>query len=157
MKTEIKTQHTPTPFNPTPLDGHQCHECEDKHFYKRCNLCLHEYCDRIYLVCPRCKEQKHSGQTATPWTIEEPSKGFDGYIIHGADNVELATLLNSNEKDSKANAAFIVRACNAHEELLNVVLALKKYGWKFQPESLSFEVRELINMACDAIAKAEGK
>ena len=21
--------HTPTPFNPTPLDGHRCHYCEE--------------------------------------------------------------------------------------------------------------------------------
>lgn len=59
----------------------------------------------------------------------------------------------------EANAAFIERACNSHEELLTV---LKRLQPIFTRLSQTYEADNLTDAewtihACDAIAKAEGK
>jgi len=49
--------------------------------------------------------------TPGPWTLEEPSKGFDGYIIHGGPTwAELATVRANGETDHVADAHLIAEA-----------------------------------------------
>jgi hypothetical protein len=60
---------------------------------------------------------------AGPWTIEEPTRGFAGYIIHGARYEELASLLVSSESDAEADTRFIAAARTALPRLLNTLEA----------------------------------
>ena len=114
--------------------------------------------------------------TPTPWYIEEttmPSLGFDVCAgsrkndeadnhkwigsVHGGhgDNGKTAPGF-PGDKEGQANAAFIVLAVNAHEELLQALReALKFIGQHdgcSRMNSYSYEVYRVVK---DAIAKAE--
>jgi hypothetical protein len=67
-------------------------------------------------------------ERATPgeWSVEGPSRGFAGYIIHGAGYVELASLLESSESDAEADAAFIAAARTALPRLLDALEAAER-------------------------------
>ena len=54
--------------------------------------------------------------TATPWKVAEPSR--DGMFIVNQDDDVVAESYPDNNQDFEANAAFICRAVNSHEELL---------------------------------------
>lgn len=70
-----------------------------------------------------------------PLTIEGPSKGFDGYIIHGANLYdEIATLINRSDFDTGEFAAFIVRVVNAHDELLEACQFVKSFFNKLEDD-----------------------
>jgi hypothetical protein len=65
--------------------------------------------------------------TPTPWQIEERDCG--GYKLADADGEFLSYLCQSRYPDDRkddeaeANAAFIVKACNAHDELVAALTA----------------------------------
>ena len=61
--------------------------------------------------------KKQTGHTPTPWIFKE---GYHNNSMIYSENAELISVF---QDDNKANAQFIVKACNAHEEL---VKALKK-------------------------------
>lgn len=54
------------------------------------------------------------------------------------------------------NAAFIVRAVNCHEELLQALKAMTK-RWENVPEEKRYQYSECVQSALKTIAKAEGK
>lgn len=54
---------------------------------------------------------------------------------------------------TKADGVLMVAA----PELLTVARQLKRYAWANAPEKLPLELRAIINAACNAIAKAEGR
>jgi len=64
--------------------------------------------------------------TATPWILREMSYGYD-LAVEGIDGpnsyggwiIELYCL--DKDEEFKANAEFIIRACNAHDELVDAV------------------------------------
>lgn len=56
-------------------------------------------------------------------------------------------------RETKANAEFIVRACNAHEELVAAVDAAARY---FEARNLGEPAHELQARLVAALAKAEG-
>lgn len=72
----------------------------------------------------------------------------EGYDIASQETHEIIAGVESDVKDCEANAQFIVRACNCHEELLRVLkrivdkVGLPADEWK---------------MATDIISEAEGK
>jgi hypothetical protein len=112
---------------------------------------------------------KKAAHTPTPWKVRiEKGQGENKprILIEGADagNVALMKSVRSSERNSygaltqsyrsnetvEANAAYIVRAVNAHEELVEVVKLIQR---------LSFQKgnTELMRRAKQAIAAAEEK
>ncbi len=61
-------------------------------------------------------EAKHS---ELPWFISQRVKGLTAFIDSGN-----RTVCQMTGKNSEANAAFIVRACNAHEALVGALEAV---------------------------------
>lgn len=92
--------------------------------------------------------------TPTPWIAE--GRAID------SETFEIATLTrNAMDMDEniitagelEANAAFIVRACNTHGELLEVVKEAARYFDRYLSTN---RVHPLRNKLVEAIAKAEG-
>lgn len=103
-----------------------------------------------------------STHTPGPWEIDEESEdnagqtalsitsdNRPGYIcgIHCAEGVELDVI-------DRANAAFIVRACNAHGELVKALKMILKTHDPIETDEIMEDARE---QARAAIAKAEGR
>lgn len=88
--------------------------------------------------------------TPTPWMYE----GF-GHISN-ADG----TVLVMSEKASRDDAEFIVRACNAHEELLAAAkMIVDAMGYALESDAPRIDwdkVRTAVPMMEKAIAKAKG-
>lgn len=62
--------------------------------------------------------------TKTPWRITQATNGdiyigSDEWVLKMVDKVDFTVL------PKEANAAFIVRACNAHEDMLKVLQSLR--------------------------------
>jgi hypothetical protein len=75
-------------------------------------------------------------------------------IVYGADNVEIAAC-HSN----KADAAFIVRACNTHAELVTALENLLEKSANFEAGGMKFKhyFGAAIFNAHAALAKAKGE
>jgi len=114
-----------------------------------CSKCV---CTSYNPTCPcDCHDGGHERikpqHTPTPWRkILAPTQ-----IV--TDQFVVATLHNEN---SYANAEFILRAVNSHEEL---IMALRKLRRALDEMSLNphDEFYNLAEIATDALAKAEGK
>lgn len=110
-----------------------------------------------------CEEEAH---TATPW---KAIYDRDDFLLHGfnyddhnepliiTDEEEPWTIasiaggLEGNLIEQKANASFIVRACNSHEELLEVLKEVEK------DTRLHGRIRlKTHNLLRQTISKAEG-
>ena len=89
---------------------------------------------------PEC-EACIPSHTPTPWKVGEE------YEILGPNEKVVATTYH-NRPEVEANAAFIVRAVNAHEELLEALRYVVDSGESYE------RVQEI---AVQAIAKAEGR
>lgn len=86
-------------------------------------------------------EQPH---TPTPWHIDDRKQ-------YGRDAKGKILFVTYDGDEDEANAAFIVRAVNAHEDLIH---AVENLLWKAnQNQRLS---NDDINMAAYALAKAKG-
>ena len=108
-----------------------------------------------------------TGHTPGPWTIyddggEEDSSDIIMAWIDDEDSGEkydiAAMLLDRPIGERKANAEFIIRACNSHDALLE---ALEEYDlFSQQNDNWSdgdeFDVPEFVLKARAAIAKAKG-
>lgn len=106
--------------------------------------------------------------TPTPWTFKgEQMKHDKSRVIRDAEGmvVAFAADKNSYEKDAEvdANAAFIVQAVNAHEELVDgLKMAVEEltnlYGWAKQHESfvVSLGMWRRLDSMKQALAKASG-
>lgn len=120
-------------------DYGMCDEC-----YASLDNCQHNVIAR---TCTECKPQ----HTPTPWRVGAKAS----QCVYGADESPIF-MVDSMEEHTRAqekiDAAFIVRAVNSHEELLN---ALKDvcYAVNNWPESKA----EVLKIAQSAIAKAEGR
>lgn len=63
--------------------------------------------------------------TSVPWNITD-----DGDFLENGEGEPIADLRFFHIPDNEANAAFIVRACNSHDELLEALeSAAKRLGW----------------------------
>jgi hypothetical protein len=91
-------------------------------------------------------------ERATPgeWSVEGPSRGFAGYIIHGAGYVELASLLESSESDAEADAAFIAAARPALPRLLDALEAAERERDRLA--EANWKGAALLNNARDTLA-----
>lgn len=99
------------------------------------------------------QESAQGQHTPTPWYAK-------GFAIFSKECDELATLnCGYHEKGigqgmyQEANAAFIVRAVNAHEELLGELISL--VAWVEEDPERAESLARQLNNARAAIAKAE--
>jgi hypothetical protein len=66
--------------------------------------------------------------TPTPWIVDESDQDFDQIISRTEEGLEvLVADVYGDIETSKANAAFIVRACNSHDALVAVGTRIAKY------------------------------
>ncbi|CUW85647.1 hypothetical protein N5C66_03720 [Rhizobium pusense] len=89
--------------------------------------------------------------TPTPWFLNEAQDFVKGDGRHIAVLFD-GTPTSPTVKERKSNAAFIVRACNAHDELLAALKAARDFH-DWNESSVSATARQVVV----AIAKAEGK
>lgn len=105
-------------------------------------------------------EIKH---TPTPWIALKSTASF--YEIIQKDDVHsIAYVWDGEGRDAKATAAFIVRACNAHDELtkaltecveaLNAELGLDE---RYRIEAIQEDALERAEALLKRLAKAEGR
>jgi hypothetical protein len=85
-----------------------------------------------------------TSHTPTPWVA-------DGHYIHGPDELRfLAVAGDRAGVTPEANAAFIVRACNSHDELLHHLRILAEEDSQCAPDWVAKK-----SAARAAIARAE--
>lgn len=104
------------------------------------------------------RSKNRAGHTPTPWMIKTGLKFAEGRLyICDKDGQRLALILQNGyqqpsltKKEAEANAAFIVRAVNCHEELVEMLRGLATHP------SLKISVVDM-EMIGRLIAKAEGK
>lgn len=107
--------------------------------------------------CPRhtgtfksCNPNCVAPHTPTPW-IAKPHKGDIKLMatIGGADGIQIAYT-------TPENAAFIVRACNSYEELLEALKEIQKLtSQRIQGIPLARMRHRVSDIANEAIARAE--
>lgn len=106
--------------------------------------------------------------TPGPWHIDRMAAGPSFYVIDEAGE-DIARVRGGDDR-SHPNAEFIVRACNSHEELLEVVRMVANasmcgtkseppeswIGWQWSGggTEAAYRIKEL---ARAALAKAEGR
>jgi hypothetical protein len=100
---------------------------------------------------------KYTDHTAVPWILE--SKGWDGQFIYGqdirvnGDHKRFIASVSLSYDGAEANAKFIVRAVNAHDDL---VKALRAFVVEFEQRDGDFTDAENARYlaARSAVAKA---
>lgn len=99
--------------------------------------------------------------TPTPWQLGVENEYVEGINIwHGPvefiANVRGTKGMGNPQEVAKANAAFIVKAVNAHEDLVGLVKELKEVvADAYAP--LGETLKALVYSADKALARAEGK
>ena len=102
--------------------------------------------------------------TPTPWHVSAHWDSYYSpyYLLHGdvpADNEQTATSIRDQHE---ANAAFIVRCCNSHDELVKALEELLEDcdGWS-NPETGAYRLfhptMASLNKARKALAAAKGE
>ena len=97
---------------------------------------------------------KQAQRTPGPWQYVIGQSGTRGLICTTTGE----TVVNIHAPAQiEANAAFIVRACNAHDDLLAALkyIATRKYNDRGYDENMRPFICDLQETARDAIAKAE--
>ena len=109
-----------------------------------------------------------SKRTPGPWKAVERSRWHDAIRIVGRRNVETARVSTDGQRndsdENRANAEFIVRAVNAHDDLLASVREMVKAAGSLMGEATGGmpvqdwgQVNDALVAAGRAVAKAEGK
>ncbi len=100
-----------------------------------------------------------SKHTKLPWKITDENRAGDIYIGNKDMHVLIVTPQLLGDSTGPANAEYIVRACNSHEDLLK---ACEK-SWKLLQEVARMNIQPFPTMAVDLnnelrelIAKATG-
>lgn len=116
-------------------------------------------------------EKKHS---ALPWFSSTGMVGIyaperDGAMIASTGNKDLQRTVKMSDEENQANTAFIVRACNSHEELvqtLEIVLKSFEAVYNHRADMLkdsafilpkAFDAWEDVQAAQQALKKARGE
>jgi hypothetical protein len=88
--------------------------------------------------------------TPLPWRYQDDDTFdlLDNKRIVGANLISPALVFGGLARESEANAEFIVRACNAHYEMLEALKSVRRYLEQINVTSHQLNV---------AIAKAEGR
>ena len=95
-----------------------------------------------------------TGHTPTPWSI-----GKRRWITSGdLDIARIHSVSKIGEAEAVANAEFIIRACNSHDDLVDTLQAVR---WFFLMGAVKARrdpndaERKIISQVVDAIAKAK--
>lgn len=120
--------------------------------YGTCNDCGRARC--------KCEAQENpkTMHTPTPWKLDESNP--DGFYIEGKDGVYVTDCGIIHRKRTletcKANAAFIVTACNAHESMKIALENIKNEAEWWLKEGMPTKalVEGVIREAKEALAKA---
>jgi len=99
--------------------------------------------------------------TSTPWSVcgKPPNdRWYEDITIGSADDTRIADVC-CLDKNYKANAQFIVKACNAHDELVEIVkgwraVVNEKALIKCEPGEEKF-VADLVHKQADLLTKLE--
>jgi hypothetical protein len=98
------------------------------------------------------------GHTQLPWSVNEPP---DALAIVAADGREIASMEHDTDEmtadEGEANAAFIVLAVNAHDDLLAACEALHVRLFREQGGQENSPWAAPLRLLSNAIAKAEGR
>lgn len=130
--------------------------------------CMHDDCNGMYCIGIKGETMTTQPHTPTPWhtgktlvSYKDPMFSHTA-IVNKADTLRIANVAGVGDADSKANAAFIVKAVNCHEELVEALQrvsraidcgGLKVIENKLYPTS-AYALKDEI---AQALAKAEGK
>jgi hypothetical protein len=70
-----------------------------------------------------CKAQRNAAHTPTPWKVDicSPKHDQKGITIQTQGGIVIAHIQWQLDDSEKANAAYIVRAVNCHEEFLELM------------------------------------
>lgn len=106
---------------------------------------------------------KQAMHTPTPWRIyKEPMNPNPRIMAEASTLVAVISQGKAFAKQTDTNAAFVVRACNAHEDLLGALKAIRARldGDFDNPHLMKFGTLgnaegDIGTIASDAIAKAE--
>lgn len=136
-------------------NGIECVACKKLHTrlgYKFCDYCS----DNLTLKEKILAMPIQPHHTPTPWKIDPLGLGTPWNIGTEAHNVILVA--ETSDDCRNANAAFIVRAVNSHEELLTAFIRLRNEAGHFIATGKGKEfLANAYKLATEAIAKAEGK
>lgn len=106
--------------------------------------------------------------TPTPWSVEQPNEQTPNLWIVAAGNPGIAKIETCDYDDGKghritgedqANAAFIVKAANSHQALVNALQTIKhSMQQALKPENdRKREIELSLAIAAAALALAESK
>jgi len=91
-----------------------------------------EVCDMPTLGDTLCnlhyEEQEKMTHTPGPWEINFSSNFPDQQTIQAVGSDRILALIDKADEQDNANAAYIVHACNAHEELVEALKAILDSG-----------------------------
>ncbi len=105
-----------------------------------------------------------SKHTPTPWTLDTHKYTDDGnkcrtFVIHGKDyaigRIQGPFAVIGKDAEKEANAAFIVRACNAHDELVRALETAETYFNEYAAETPASA--HTLHHVRAALAKAKGE
>ena len=99
------------------------------------------------------KKEIEMNHTPTPWTIEEVDQhilGYKQWELKGPNNIIATVALH------KPDAEFIVRACNAHEDLVEACKRLLKFNEDLCEDVGVSKNYPSADFARKTLAKAEG-
>lgn len=156
------TNHCPD-CKPTHMDTRNCknENCLDGKAggYDKNTCSIH--CHDAY---ENQKVDRQPTHTPTPWTVSQAELDQQARVIrYDADGISSHiamvnenTLAPEHGGSAIANAAFIVRAVNAHEELVNLLKQAQGYIEDVQRD-FALEDSGIVSDLKEAIAKAEGK
>jgi hypothetical protein len=120
------------------------------------------------MTSPTTKPDTGMAHTAGPWTVTRSKMATDGafdYAISADGAPVIAEVFgrdaNGGWPNAEANADFIVRAVNCHDELLAALLScasiLPRYRGAGEFPSHDEELDAVLEDVQDAIARAEGR
>lgn len=155
MKTQTKPAHTPTIKN-KPMRKLNVFTCpSSENLTGTCEICYQDISghDSDYHCLPT--SYKKPAHTPTPWKLDGSSnilgtRDGDYHSVLGYFNSERAI---QTREENKANAAYIVRAVNAHEGLVEL---LREFVTTLDVNKTS-TLAEYSARVYKAIAQAEGR
>lgn len=104
--------------------------------------------------------QERTKHTPTPWTAEPSAAHYEILCGRGAESVPHATqvanvlMIGERREACRANADFIIRACNAHDELVAALRGLIETAEWAVPDTREKGLHGVIADARAALAKA---
>lgn len=92
--------------------------------------------------------------TPTPWAALSMNNAVDCWpVITSEDRTDFIAELQINKKDREANAAFIVKAVNCHEELVNALESILK---RFEKQIARDAESKAVKNALSILIKVKG-